>query len=89
MLLTPALNADWVTAGRTYQQLALAGTAVPFQLVTVEEAVAALAAVSAGELAAFLEDRYLAFVKVHQLILSRLEMDHPRLVAVPNVFGPT
>jgi hypothetical protein len=72
VLLAPGLNDGWITAGRAYEQrLPPAGAGVPFRLVTLEEAVAALAAVpGGGEPAAFLEDRYLAFGKVHQLVLG-------------------
>jgi hypothetical protein len=69
VLLAPGLNDGWITAGRTYEQrLAPAGATVPFRLVALEEAVAAVP--GGGEPAAFLEDRYLAFGKVHQLVLG-------------------
>jgi hypothetical protein len=72
LLLAPGLNEGWITAGRAYEQrLAPAEAAVPFRLLTLEKVVAALAAVPGRrELAAFLEDRYLAFGKVHQLVLG-------------------
>ena len=77
MLLVPALNDGWVAAGRAYQgRLAAAGAgsgaaAVPFGLVTLEAAVAALAAAPGGEgPAAYLAERYLAFGRVHRLVLG-------------------
>jgi hypothetical protein len=47
------------------------GAAVPFRLVTLEAAVAALAAAPGGEgPAAYLAERYLAFGRVHRLVLG-------------------
>ena len=76
MLLVPGLNDGWVAAGRAYRERlapagAGAGAAVPFRLVTLEAAVAALAAAPGGEgPAAYLAERYLAFGRVHWLVLG-------------------
>jgi hypothetical protein len=77
VLLVPGLNDGWVAAGRAYERRLApagrrgAGAAVPFGLVTLEAAVAALAAAPGGEgPAAYLAERYLAFGRVHRLVLG-------------------
>jgi hypothetical protein len=77
----------WIAAGRAYRERLApagtgAGTAVPFQLVTLEAAVAALAAAPGGDgPAAYLAERYLAFGRVHRLVLGA---DLPDLPPLPR-----
>jgi hypothetical protein len=71
VLLAPALNEGWVAAGRAYQDRltsTVVRAAVPFGLVTLEAALAA--APGGAEAAAYLRERYLAFGRVHRLVLG-------------------